>query len=106
MPFVGQLRLTREAPSGGARVTLARRLLYRRAGVRDLGRGRRGKRLETCAAVVALVAVIALAGLVVPTGHVRTPQGPIWFGGWLVAAFVLGQVSRGQRSPQLLRRAG
>jgi signal transduction histidine kinase len=66
-----------------------------------------GHRLASVAIVIALVAIVIVAGFVVPTGHVRDPDAPIWFGGWLVAALVLGEVSRGRRGylEQVERRA-
>jgi signal transduction histidine kinase len=66
-----------------------------------------GLRVASGAVVVALVAVAVAGGFVVTAGHVREPQAPIWFGGWLAAAFVLGEVSRSRRSylEQVERRA-
>jgi signal transduction histidine kinase len=66
-----------------------------------------GYRVASVIVVGALVAVVVIAGLVVSTGHVRDPDAAIWFGGWLVAALVLGEVSRGRRQylEQVERRA-
>lgn len=57
-----------------------------------------GYRAVSLAVVLALGTVVVLGGLFVPTGHVTRPDAPIWFGGWLAAALVLGEVSRGRRS--------
>jgi len=66
-----------------------------------------GHRLVSIGVIAVLIATLAVAALVVPTGHARDPGAAVWFGGWLVAAFVLGEVSRGRRSylEQVERRA-
>ena len=66
-----------------------------------------GYRRATIAIVGALVAVIVVAGFVLASGHARDPEAAIWFTGWLVAAYVLGEVSRSRHSylEQVERRA-
>jgi signal transduction histidine kinase len=54
-------------------------------------------RLAAAAVGIGLVGVIAGAVVVVASGHVGDADAPIWFGGWLVASFVLGEVSRSRR---------
>jgi signal transduction histidine kinase len=57
-----------------------------------------GFRSASAVVVAGLVAIVVVAGLVVRSGHLRDPDAGLWFGGWLVAAFVLGEVSRSRRS--------
>jgi signal transduction histidine kinase len=66
-----------------------------------------GHRIASVAVAVALVAFIVVAGYLVPSGHFRDPDAAIWFAGWLVAAIVLGEVSRGRLEylEQVERRA-
>src|SRR5436190_4822855 len=66
-----------------------------------------GYRLVGALVVVLLIVLLVVAAYVVGTGHAHDPEASIWFGGWLVAAFVLGEVSRGRRSylEQVERRA-
>jgi signal transduction histidine kinase len=56
-----------------------------------------GHRLAAAAVGIGLVGVMAGAVVVVASGHVGDADAPIWFGGWLVASFVLGEVSRSRR---------
>jgi signal transduction histidine kinase len=56
-----------------------------------------GHRLVAAAVGIGLVAAMAGAVVVVASGHVGDADAPIWFGGWLVASFVLGEVSRSRR---------
>jgi hypothetical protein len=56
-----------------------------------------GHRLVAAAVSIGLVLAMAGAVVVVASGHVGDADAPIWFGGWLVAAFVLGEVSRSRR---------
>lgn len=56
-----------------------------------------GHRLAAAAVGIGLVGAMAGAVVVVASGHVGDADAPIWFGGWLVAAFVLGEVSRSRR---------
>jgi signal transduction histidine kinase len=56
-----------------------------------------GRRLAAVLTGVALVVAFVLVRFVVESGHAIDPDAPIWLGGWLVAAFVLGEVSRSRR---------
>jgi signal transduction histidine kinase len=56
-----------------------------------------GKRLAAAAVGIGLIAAMIGAVIVVAEGHVGDADAPIWFGGWLVASFVLGEVSRSRR---------
>lgn len=56
-----------------------------------------GQRVVALLVGIGLVAVIVTAGYVVDTGHAQDADAPIWIAGWLVASFVLGEVSRGRR---------
>lgn len=56
--------------------------------------GRRAVALVVC---IGLIGLILLASYVVPIGHAADADAPIWLIGWLVASFVLGEVSRSRR---------
>lgn len=56
-----------------------------------------GHRLVAVGVAVGLVAAVVVAGFVVASGHALDADAPIWLGGWLLASFVLGEVSRGRR---------
>jgi signal transduction histidine kinase len=56
-----------------------------------------GHRLAAVIASVGLVGAFVAASLAVGAGHAVDPDAPLWLGGWLVASFVLGEVSRGRR---------
>jgi signal transduction histidine kinase len=64
-------------------------------------------RLFALAAIGILSAFLLVAGFVMSSGHARDPEAAVWFAGWLVAAFVLGEVSRSRREylEQVERRA-
>jgi signal transduction histidine kinase len=56
-----------------------------------------GHRLVAAAVGLGLVGVMAAAVVIIASGHVADADAPIWFAGWLVASFVLGEVSRSRR---------
>src|SRR5688500_7068605 len=56
-----------------------------------------GQRVVAVLVGIGLVAVVVVAGFVVETGHAQDADAPIWIAGWLVASFVLGEVSRGRQ---------
>ncbi len=56
-----------------------------------------GRRVAALLVGIGLWAAVVVAGFVVATGHAQDPDAPIWIAGWLVASFVLGEVSRGRR---------
>lgn len=56
-----------------------------------------GHRILAFVGAASVVAALALAGLVGVSGHAADADGPVWLAGWLVAAYVLGEVSRSRR---------
>lgn len=56
-----------------------------------------GRRVAGVVAGVTLVGAVLAATLAGASGHARDPDASAWLGGWLVASFVLGEVSRGRR---------
>jgi signal transduction histidine kinase len=56
-----------------------------------------GHRLAAVVAAVALVGSFLLASIVLASGHAVDADAPLWLVGWLVASFVLGEVSRGRQ---------
>lgn len=56
-----------------------------------------GYRLVAFLTAAVVVADLAVAGLVLSEGHATDADAPVWFLGWLLASFVLGEVSRGRR---------
>jgi signal transduction histidine kinase len=56
-----------------------------------------GRRLVALLVGIGLVAVMVVARFAVTIGHAQDADAPIWIAGWLVASFVLGEVSRGRR---------
>jgi signal transduction histidine kinase len=56
-----------------------------------------GHRIATLAIGVLFVAAILIAGFIVRAGHAAGGEAPVWLVAWLLAAFVLGEVSRGRR---------
>lgn len=53
-----------------------------------------GRRWTAIAGVVATLATFYLTDLIGDTGHVLNAEGALWFGGWLIAGFLMGEVSR------------
>ncbi len=45
-----------------------------------------------------VVAVFLLVGVVLGRGHISDAANALWFGGWLVASLVLGEVTRSRRA--------
>ena len=89
-------------------VGLSRRLLHGVPGVRHIWAAVAARyRLFALVAIGILSAVLVVAGFVMSSGHARDPEAAVWFAGWLVAAFVLGEVSRSRREylEQVERRA-
>ena len=66
-----------------------------------------GHRLAALLAGAAFLVSFLLAAGFVEAGHAGDPDAPIWLAGWLVASFVLGEVSRSRRQylEQLEQRA-
>ena len=56
-----------------------------------------GHRLAAVIVGVAFLAAFIVAWFVVESGHAVDADAPFWLGGWVLAAFVLGEVSRGRR---------
>lgn len=56
-----------------------------------------GRRLLAIVVGIGVLAAVVVASFVIGAGHAQDADAPIWLGGWLVAAFVLGEVSRGRR---------
>ena len=57
-----------------------------------------GHRIATLAIGAGFVAAFVITGFIVRAGHAAEPNAPLWLGGWLLASFVLGEVSRGRRA--------
>jgi signal transduction histidine kinase len=66
-----------------------------------------GQRLMAIVVTAVLFAATLVAGIVYRVGHLEDPAGVYWFTGWLVAGFVMGEVSRARRETlaQLEQRA-
>jgi signal transduction histidine kinase len=56
-----------------------------------------GDRITAIGVTALLLIAQPTIGLVFGVGHLVDLEGTIWFTGWLVAGFVLGEVSRGRR---------
>jgi signal transduction histidine kinase len=56
-----------------------------------------GHRRATIVIGVAFVATFLVAGATLRAGHAIDPDAPLWLVGWLVASFILGEVSRSRR---------
>jgi signal transduction histidine kinase len=56
-----------------------------------------GHRLATTVIGVAFIAIFLVAGATLRAGHAIDPDAPLWLVGWLVASFILGEVSRSRR---------
>ncbi len=56
-----------------------------------------GYRTATLAIGSVVAVAFMAAGLIVRAGHAVEPEAPLWLVGWLIAGFVLGEVSRGRR---------
>ena len=56
-----------------------------------------GRRLAALVVGIGLVGFVLGASFIIPTGHVQDADAPIWIAGWVVASFVMGEVSRGRR---------
>jgi len=56
-----------------------------------------GRRLAALVVGIGLVAFVLGASFIIPTGHVQDADAPVWIAGWVVASFVMGEVSRGRR---------
>ncbi|MGH2385352.1 MAG: sensor histidine kinase [Candidatus Limnocylindria bacterium] len=56
-----------------------------------------GHRIVAIGVGALVVGAVVVASYVLSAGHATDAGAPIWLGGWLVASFVLGEVSRGRR---------
>jgi signal transduction histidine kinase len=56
-----------------------------------------GHRWATALIGGAFIAVFLVGGFILRVGHAAEPDAPLWLIGWLLASFVLGEVSRGRR---------
>jgi len=56
-----------------------------------------GERITAIAVTAALLIAQPLVGRAFGVGHLVDLEGMVWFTGWLVSGFVLGEVSRGRR---------
>jgi signal transduction histidine kinase len=56
-----------------------------------------GHRLATVLICGAFIAAFLVGGFVLRIGHAAETDAPLWLTGWLIASFVLGEVSRGRR---------
>jgi signal transduction histidine kinase len=56
-----------------------------------------GHRLATILICGAFMAAFLVGGFILRIGHAADTDAPLWLVGWLTAAFVLGEVSRGRR---------
>ena len=55
-----------------------------------------GRRRTAVTAVLVALGIFFAADLVIETGHTITGEGALWFVGWMTAALLLGEVSRGR----------
>jgi signal transduction histidine kinase len=55
-----------------------------------------GRRWTAVTGVLVAFGVFFAADLVAETGHMITGEGALWFAGWMTAAVLLGEVSRGR----------
>jgi signal transduction histidine kinase len=56
-----------------------------------------GHRLATILIGGAFIAAFLVGGFILRIGHAAETDAPLWLIGWLLASFVLGEVSRGRR---------
>jgi signal transduction histidine kinase len=56
-----------------------------------------GHRLATVLICGAFMGAFLVGGFILRIGHAAETDAPLWLTGWLIAAFVLGEVSRGRR---------